>query len=61
MDPALLAAIGAGQVLDADPIAGVTISAVRSPVSINGRQLLVTMHEGRSLEKHRRMVRPRRR
>ena len=46
-----LAALKAGQVLDTDPITGVTVSVAQTPLNIGGRQLLVLVHEGQSFRR----------
>ena len=48
---AALAALKAGQVLDTDPITGVTVSVAQTPLNIGGRQLLVLVHEGQSFRR----------
>jgi len=48
---AVLAALKAGQVLDTDPITGVTVSVAQTPLNIGGRQLLVLVHEGQSFRR----------
>jgi len=46
-----LAALKAGQVLDTDPITGVTVSVAQTPLNIDGKQLLVLVHEGQSFRR----------
>jgi len=48
---AALAALKAGQVLDTDPITGVTVSVAQTPLNIDGKQLRVLVHEGQSFRR----------
>ena len=48
---AALAALKAGQVLDTDPVTGVTVSVAQTPLNIDGKQLLVLVHEGQSFRR----------
>lgn len=48
---AALSALKAGKVLDTDPITGVSISVAQSLLSVDGRQLLAIVHEGRSFKR----------
>jgi hypothetical protein len=51
MPQAALAALTAGQVLDTDPITGVTVSVAQPPLNIDGKQLLVLVHESQSFRR----------
>ena len=48
---AALSALKAGQVLDTDPITGITVSVAQTSLNVDGKQLLVLMHEGRSFRR----------
>ncbi|MEA4883571.1 MAG: hypothetical protein VB144_07945 [Clostridia bacterium] len=48
---AALATLKAGQVLDADPTTGVTVSVAQTPLSMDGRQLLTLMYQGQSFQR----------
>lgn len=48
---AALTALKAGKVLDTDAITGVTVSVAQSLLNIDGKQLLVLVHEGRTFKR----------
>jgi hypothetical protein len=48
---AALAALKAGQALDRDPVTGVTVSVAQTSLNVDGKQLLVLVHEGQSFRR----------
>lgn len=46
-----LASLKAGKVLDTDPVTGMSVSVAQSPLTIDGKQLLVITHEGQTFKR----------